>query len=47
MPVPVLRSRDNVIMDNLSSHKVAGVKAAIEGAVTADNMGQQREDVMK
>jgi transposase len=30
--VPTLRPGDTVIMDNLSSHKVAGVKQAIEGA---------------
>jgi transposase len=30
--VPALRSGDIVIMDNLSSHKVAGVRAAIEAA---------------
>lgn len=30
--VPELRPGDTVVMDNLSSHKVAGVKAAIEGA---------------
>jgi len=29
---PVLRSGDIVVMDNLSSHKVAGVRAAIEAA---------------
>ena len=27
-----LRDRDIVVMDNLSSYKVAGVRAAIEGA---------------
>ena len=30
--VPGLRPGDTVVMDNLSSHKVAGVKAAIEAA---------------
>ena len=30
--VPTLKEGDIVIMDNLSSHKVAGVKGAIEGA---------------
>lgn len=30
--VPELRKGDIVVMDNLSSHKVAGVKPAIEGA---------------
>ena len=30
--VPVLRPDDIVVMDNLSSHKVAGVRAAIEAA---------------
>ncbi len=30
--LPVLRPGDTVVMDNLSSHKVAGVRAAIEGA---------------
>ena len=30
--VPELRAGDIVVMDNLSSHKVAGVKPAIEGA---------------
>lgn len=30
--VPVLRPGDTVIMDNLSSHKVAGVRTAIEAA---------------
>jgi transposase len=30
--VPDLKPGDTVIMDNLSSHKVAGVRAAIEGA---------------
>lgn len=30
--VPVLRPGDIVVMDNLSSHKVAGVREAIEGA---------------
>jgi transposase len=30
--VPTLRDGDTVIMDNLSSHKVAGVREAIEGA---------------
>lgn len=30
--VPLLRSGDIVIMDNLSSHKVAGVREAIEAA---------------
>ena len=30
--VPGLRPGDTVVMDNLSSHKVAGVRAAIEGA---------------
>ena len=29
---PELRPGDTVVMDNLGSHKVAGVKAAIEGA---------------
>lgn len=29
---PTLRPGDVVVMDNLSSHKVAGVRAAIEGA---------------
>jgi transposase len=33
--VPELRAGDVVVMDNLSSHKVAGVKAAIEGAGAA------------
>lgn len=32
MLVPTLRAGDMVIMDNLGSHKVAGVRAAIEGA---------------
>ena len=32
---PELRAGDIVVMDNLSSHKVAGVKAAIEGAGAA------------
>ena len=32
MLVPQLRPGDIVIMDNLSSHKVAGVQSAIEGA---------------
>lgn len=32
---PELRLGDIVVMDNLSSHKVAGVKAAIEGAGAA------------
>lgn len=30
--VPVLRAGDVVVMDNLSSHKVAGVREAIEAA---------------
>ena len=30
--VPVLRAGDIVVMDNLSSHKVAGVREAIEAA---------------
>jgi transposase len=30
--VPVLRPDDIVIMDNLGSHKVSGVRQAIEGA---------------
>ena len=30
--VPTLRVGDTVVMDNLSSHKVAGVKPAIEAA---------------
>jgi transposase len=30
--LPVLRPGDTVVMDNLSWHKVAGVRAAIEGA---------------
>jgi len=30
--VPTLRPGDVVVMDNLSSHKRAGVRAAIEGA---------------
>ena len=30
--VPSLRPRDIVVMDNLSSHKVSGIVAAIEGA---------------
>jgi len=30
--VPTLRSGDTVVMDNLSSHKVAGVRKAIEAA---------------
>ncbi len=30
--VPTLRSGDVVVMDNLSAHKVAGVRAAIEAA---------------
>jgi transposase len=30
--VPQLRSGDLVVMDNLSSHKAAGVRAAIESA---------------
>jgi transposase len=30
--VPEVRAGDIVVMDNLSSHKVAGVRAAIEGA---------------
>lgn len=30
--VPVLRRDDRVIMDNLATHKVAGVRQAIEGA---------------
>jgi transposase len=30
--VPALRPGDTVIMDNLSSHKIAGVRAAIEAA---------------
>jgi transposase len=30
--VPALRPGDTVIMDNLSSHKVAGVRQAVEGA---------------
>lgn len=29
--IPALRPGDIVVMDNLSSHKVAGVRAAIEG----------------
>lgn len=33
--VPQLREGDIVVMDNLSSHKVAGVKPAIEGAGAA------------
>ena len=33
--VPELVAGDIVVMDNLSSHKVAGVKAAIEGAGAA------------
>jgi transposase len=33
--VPELRAGDTVVMDNLGSHKVAGVKAAIEGAGAA------------
>ena len=33
--VPTLRPGDTVVMDNLSSHKVSGVKAAIEGAGAA------------
>ncbi len=33
--VPALRPGDIVIMDNLSSHKVAGVRKAIEGAGAA------------
>ena len=33
--VPELRAGDVVVMDNLSSHKVAGVRAAIEGAGAA------------
>ena len=32
---PELRPGDIVVMDNLSSHKVAGVRAAIEGAGAA------------
>ena len=32
MLVPVLRLDDIVIMDNLGSHKVSGVRQAIEGA---------------
>jgi transposase len=30
--VPTLRQGDIVVMDNLASHKVAGIKQAIEGA---------------
>lgn len=30
--VPTLRQGDIVVMDNLASHKVAGIKEAIEGA---------------
>lgn len=30
--VPILRQGDTVMMDNLPSHKVAGVREAIEGA---------------
>ena len=30
--VPILRSGDIVIMDNLPSHRVAGIRTAIEGA---------------
>ena len=30
--VPALRPGDTVLMDNLSSHKVAGVRQAVEGA---------------
>ena len=33
--VPRLRAGDIVVMDNLSSHKVVGVKAAIDGAGAA------------
>ncbi|MDB5929004.1 MAG: putative transposase of insertion sequence ISRm10 [Polaromonas sp.] len=33
--VPALRAGDTVVMDNLSSHKVAGVKPAIEAAGAA------------
>lgn len=33
--VPELRPRDTVVMDNLSSHKVVGVKRAIEAAGAA------------
>ena len=33
--VPTLRSGDIVIMDNLSAHKVAGVREAIEAAGAA------------
>ena len=33
--VPELVAGDIVVMDNLSSHKVAGVRAAIEGAGAA------------
>ena len=33
--VPELRAGDIVVMDNLSSHKVVGVKAAIDGAGAA------------
>jgi transposase len=33
--VPELRPSDTVVMDNLRSHKVAGVRAAIEGAGAA------------
>ena len=31
-PAPTLRRGDVVVMDNLASHKVAGVKETIEGA---------------
>ena len=30
VPLPTLRKGDVIVMDNLSSHKVAGVKEAIE-----------------
>lgn len=33
--MPELRPRDTVVMDNLSSHKVVGVKRAIEAAGAA------------
>ncbi|MDB5931517.1 MAG: putative transposase of insertion sequence ISRm10 [Polaromonas sp.] len=33
--VPALRAGDTVVIDNLSSHKVAGVKPAIEAAGAA------------
>jgi len=42
--VPTLRSGDIVIMDNLASHKVAGVRKAIEAADAAALFARPQSD---